>query len=252
MNFEGVGLSIAKVINENNKTEKILSVEDDEEKVKDYFKEYKCLKGEKVQQIPIKERSRDVLFVSGQSGSGKSTYSRKYIEQFHKMYKKRPVYVFSYFQEDPSLDSLKYLKRIPLNDEFASTQLSLEDFRDSLCLFDDIDCVKQKKIRDKLFNILHSLLELARHVNCTVIYLSHLSTKGHETRTILNECISSTIFPKNMNARGFKYLLESYFGLDKKQIKRIKQLKSRAVTIVKTYPNVVIYEGGAYVLECDD
>jgi len=252
MNLENIGLSVAKVINENNKTEKIISVEDDKEKVSNYFEEYKCLKGETMQQIPVKQRQRDVLFISGASGSGKSTFSRFYIEQYHKMYKKRPVYVFSYFQEDPSLDSLKYLKRIPLDSKFVSTSLELEDFKQSLCLFDDIDCVRSKPIRDKLLNILHSLLELARHVECTVLYLSHLSTKGHETRTILNECGSCTIFPKNMNSRAFKYLLESYFGMDKHQIKRIKQLKSRAVTIVKTYPNIVIYSGGCYVLKCDD
>jgi RecA-family ATPase len=254
MNFENIGLEVAKVINDNKKkdNEKILSVEDDEDKVKDYFEEYKCLKGERMQQIPIKQRERDVLFISGQSGSGKSTYSRKYIEQYHKMYKKRPVFVFSYFQDDPSLDSLKYLKRIPLDEKFVNTELVLEDFRDTLVLFDDIDCIRNKEIRTKLFNILHSLLELARHVNCTVLYLSHLSTKGHETRTILNECGSVTIFPKNMNSRAFKYLLETYFGLDKAQIKRIKQLRSRAITIVKTYPNIVIYEGGCYVLKCDD
>lgn len=249
MNFEGIGQSFAKVINENNNTEKIISVEDDREKVKDYFEEYNCLKGEKMQLLPIKQSDRSVHFISGQSGSGKSYWSRKYIEQYHKMYKKRSIYVFSYFKEDPSLDSLKYLKRIPLDNKFISTELVLEDFTDSLCLFDDIDCVRNKAIREKLFNILHSLLELGRHVHCEVLYLSHIATKGAETRSILNECCSVSIFPKKMSARSCFYLLNSYFGLDKHQIERIKQHKSRAVTIVKLYPNIVVWEGGCYVLK---
>ena len=45
-----------------------------------------------------------------------------------------------------------------------------------------------------------------------------------------------------------KYLLDSYFGLDKDQIKKIKKLNSRWVTIMKTYPMIVMYEKGAYIL----
>lgn len=251
MNFEEIGLDIAKVINTNNNKEKILSVESDEDTVKNYFDEYKCLKGEYVQLIPIKQKERGVHFISGQSGSGKSFFSRKYIEQYHKLYKKRPIYIFSYFNEDPSLDSLKYLKRIPLDNKFIETELTLDDFKNSLILFDDIDCIRNKSIKNKLFGILHSLLELGRHCNCEVLYLSHIATKGIETKCILNEATSITIFPKVMSARAFKYLLESYFGLDKNQIKHIKQLKSRAVTILKTYPNIVLYEGGAYILQTE-
>lgn len=251
MNLEDIGTPIAKVINKNNKTEKILSVESDSDKVKDYFEEYKCLKGEHVQQIPIKTKERSVSFISGKSGAGKSTFSRFYIEEYHKMYKKRPVYVFSYFQEDPSLDSLKYLKRIPLNDEFIKTTFDLEDFKESLILFDDIDTIKSKALKNKLFHILNSLLQLGRHIKCEVLYLSHITTNGCDTRIILAESTSITIFPAVMHGRSLRYLLEIYYGMSKLQIKRIKSLKSRAVTIVNTYPNICLYSGGAYVLKSD-
>jgi hypothetical protein len=253
MNFENIGLSIAKVINENNKTEKIISVESDKDKVKDYFEEYKCLKGEYIQQIPVKQNSRSVGYISGKSGSGKSTYSRKYIEQYHKMYKKRPIYVFSYFKEDPSLDSLKYIKRIPMDDKFLSTEFMLDpDFKDCLCLFDDIDLIKHKALKNKVFGILYTLLEGGRHVNCELLVLSHIGCKGGETRTQLSESTSITIFPRMINARACKYILETYMGMDKNQIKRVKQLNSRWVTVVQSYPNVVLWNGGCYVLKCDD
>ena len=249
MNLEDIGLSIALLTNKNNKKTKIVSVEDDEEKVKDYFEDYVCKKGETIQLIPIKQKERSVEFITGQSGSGKSTFAKKYFEQYHKMYKKREIYIFSYFSEDKSIDC-NYIHRIKLDDKFCQTEFHLEeDFSNSLCLFDDIDCIRSKVLRNKLVHILHSLLELGRHHNCEVCYCSHLATKKDETRIILNECSSITIFPKVMNARSMKYLLENYFGMNKDQIKRIKQLKSRAVTICKTYPNIVIYEGGAYVLK---
>jgi hypothetical protein len=252
MNFENIGCPIAKVINKNNNSEKILSVESDEEKVKNYFEEYKCLKGEHMQQIPVKTKERSVLFVSGKSGAGKSTFSRFYIEEYHKMYKKRPVYVFSYFQEDPSLDSLKYLKRIPLDDKFLQTTFALEDFAEALILFDDIDTIKSKAMKTKLFHILNSLLQLGRHTKTTILYLSHICTNGSDTRIILAESTSITIFPAVMHGRSLRYLLEMYYGFSKSQIARVKSLKSRSVTIINTYPNICLYSGGAYVLKCDD
>jgi adenosyl cobinamide kinase/adenosyl cobinamide phosphate guanylyltransferase len=251
MNLENIGLGVCKIINSNNKSEKVISVEHDKEKVDNYFEEYVCKKGEHIQLIPIKERERDVLYITGQSGSGKSTYARKFIEEYHKLYKKRPIYVFSYFQKDPSLDSLKYIKRIKLNDKFVTTDIELSDFKNSCVLFDDIDTIRCKPIRNKLMNILHSLLELGRHENVEVLYLSHIGCKGDESKSILNEMGSITIFPKIMNNRSCKYLLESYMGMDKHQIKKLKNLPSRAITIVKTYPNLVMYETGVYVLKND-
>ena len=250
MNFQNIGIDIAKVINKNNNTDKIISVEDSINKVgkENYFKEYKCKEGEKIQQIPSKNRERSCLYVTGMSGSGKTTYSKAYIDEYKKMFKKREVYVFSYFAEDKSLGNK--VKRVNL-DKLADTPLELEDMADSLVLFDDIDTIRQKSLRDRLKGILHCLLELGRHHNIEVIYISHQANKSAETKCILNEATSITIFPKVMSSKTFKYLLENYYGLDKKQMIRIKSLPSRWVTITKTYPNILLYEGGAYVLEAE-
>ena len=54
---------------------------------------------------------------------------------------------------------------------------------------------------------------------------------------------------RNAGNRSLKYLLDSYFGLDKHQINYIKNIKnSRWVTIIKTYPSVLISEQEAIVL----
>lgn len=249
MNFENVGLGIIKVINTNNKTEKIISLEDDESKVDKYFKEYKCKPGEYLQQIPIKQKERSCLYVTGMSGSGKTTYSKKYIDQYKKMYKKREVYVFSFFAEDKSLGDK--VTRIKLDDKFLNTTLHLEDMANSLVLFDDIDTIRNKPLKNKLKHILHTLLECGRHHNIEVIYISHQANKAHETKCILNECTSITVFPKVMSSKTFQYLMSSYFGFDKEQMKRLKSLPSRWVCIMKTYPNIVMYQGGCYVSEVE-
>ena len=50
------------------------------------------------------------------------------------------------------------------------------------------------------------------------------------------------LFSQNMSGKSSKYLLDQYLGLDKDQIKKIKQMKSRAITIMKTYPMILVSE----------
>jgi hypothetical protein len=45
-----------------------------------------------------------------------------------------------------------------------------------------------------------------------------------------------------MTGKSSKYLLDTYLGLDKEQIKKIKKMKSRAITIMKTYPMILVAE----------
>ena len=49
-----------------------------------------------------------------------------------------------------------------------------------------------------------------------------------------------------------KYLLDNYLGLDKQQIRKLKRLDSRWVTVIKSYPMIVIGEKQAFMLNNDD
>jgi hypothetical protein len=53
--------------------------------------------------------------------------------------------------------------------------------------------------------------------------------------------MSITVFP-NSGGRGIKYLWKEYLGLDRKTIYKLKQLKSRFITIHKHYPMTYISE----------
>jgi len=68
----------------------------------------------------------------------------------------------------------------------------------------------------------------------------------------LNEAHSVTVFPHSLGGRSLKYLLENYFGLDRFQIKKLKTLSSRWVTIVKSFPMVVLSEKECFVLNLPD
>ena len=242
LNFDDCGKMVAKV---NDKKVLYLNASPIEGGVDEY-----CCKGDHcIQAIPDKETERSVLYITGQSGSGKSYYTSQYIKEYHKMYPKRDVFIFSSLADDSTLDKLKYLKRIKIKEQtFLSAELGASDFKDSLCIFDDVDVISNKEIKAKVFKLLNEMLEIGRHFSISVIFTSHNATMGLDTKRILNECHSVTIFPRNLGGKTAKYLLDSYLGVDKDQIKRIKKVNSRWVTILKTYPQMCLSEKCAWVL----
>ena len=68
----------------------------------------------KFQQVANTSKERDILYITGCSGSGKSTHTRKFIEELRKGKKDIPIYLFSSLPDDESLDSVK-----PKKDDFG-------------------------------------------------------------------------------------------------------------------------------------
>ena len=219
-----------------------------DDKANNSIDHYECDYNETIQQIPDKETERSILSITGPSGSGKSYYTKNYILEYKKMFSKNNIYVFSSLDSDETLDKIPKIKRIKFTDKFLSYDFKIIDFKDSLVIFDDVDAETNKLKKIKIFAILTMILNTGRHVRCSVVYTSHLSCAGNETKLILSECHSVTIFVKNMGNRSLKYLLDSYFGLDKHQIDYVKKINSRWVTLVKTYPSILISEKEAIVL----
>jgi len=204
-----------------------------------------------MQHMPHTSNERQILYITGASGSGKSYYVNKYSNEYHKKFKNNPIYLFSSVNDDISL-KIPDLKKIRLDETFLNSELTASDFKDSLVIFDDTDVISNKSILKKVNNILNIILQTGRHHKTSVIYTSHTSCNGASTKIILNEAHSITIYPTGLGGRSLKYMLDSYFGLDKEQIRKIKRINSRWVTIIKSYPMIVLYEKGAYVLNDKD
>ena len=112
-------------------------------------KSFTCEDDEKVEQIPNILKERDVVYCSGMSGSGKSFCIKKFAQWYQKLYKDREIYLFSGIEKDSgSLDQIKNLKRVKIfEDGFLDSEFSLEDFKDSLVIFDDLEMINDKKLR---------------------------------------------------------------------------------------------------------
>ena len=127
----------------------------------------------------------------------------------------------------------------------------MEEFKNSLVIFDDVDNISDKLLKKKVWAYMNSMLQVGRHHKISMAITFHVSAAGNDTKMIINEATSITWFGATVGGRNLKYMLDSYLGLDKEQIKKIKKLNSRWTTVVKTYPKVILSEKDCYILRND-
>jgi GTPase SAR1 family protein len=207
---------------------------------------------QKFQQVPDTTSERDILYVTGPSGSGKSTYVVNYCNEYKKKYPKRPIFVLSSLTEDETLDKVKGLRRIKLDEKMFEEPLEADMFEESCVIADDTDVISDKKIREAVITLINQILEIGRHFKTTLIMTNHLATAGRDTRRILNEAKTITYFPSSGSSHGIKYLLTEYCGISKKDMLRAKKAGSRWVTIFKNYPCVMMGEKFMFQPDCED
>ena len=204
----------------------------------------------KFQLVPNPKTERHILYITGPSGSGKSTFARKYLEEYKKAFKDNPIYLFSSLPDDESLGSVQP-KRLRLDESLYLDPIPIKDFAKSVVIFDDIDVISDKKIREAVYNTLNQVLEIGRHFSITCLVTNHLPSNRSDTRRILNECHSFTYFPRSSSAK-IKYVLTEYLGLDKRQISAFKKMHSRWVCIIKNYPGIFVSEREIGLLDPND
>ena len=245
-NLDKIGRPIARIDGGKN-DKKIISLSDADES--NGFKNIRLKEG-KFSHIPNTDQVRDILYITGPSGSGKSWYANTYIKNYKKTYPKNNIYMFSPVVEDESISS--DIKRVKLDDRMVTDPLKIGELAESLVIFDDIDVIKDKKLREAIYALLNEVLEVGRHIKVSCIITNHLPTNGKETRRMLNEAHAITYFPAAGSKVQLNRLLEQYIGMDKKDIKKAKQSGSRWVTVFKNYPQFVMTENEMYLLSTDD
>lgn len=255
LNFESIGIPVADIRHKDHKkktTQIAMASPEEMGDVRHPFQKYD-LKDSRGADFNFEcaintDTERQIIYVSGASGSGKSYWCRMYAEKYKKAFPKREIYLFSSIAEDSSIDKIKDLHRIKLSPSLLEDDISAEDFKDSLVILDDCDTIMDKKLRKKILDIQGSILQTGRHWNVSAIITSHVACNGVETRLVLNESHIIVAFPHGMTGRALSYLLEAYIGLDKSQVKKIKQLQGRAVCFIKAYPKVVVSDKEVFLL----
>lgn len=136
------------------------------------------------------------------------------------MFPKNEIYLLTSIKTDEkekgSIDRIKNLKKIEVDEDFLESDLDINDFANSLVIFDDIDTMKPI-FRSKCNYYMDMILETGRHKSISCFYCVHLPTKGLETKRILNESHYIFFKPNSLLENSKRYFMEKYLGLNKQQ-----------------------------------
>lgn len=200
-------------------------------------------------------KKREVWYIAGASGSGKSHIAKGIAEQYMKQFPDRDVYLVSKLEADDTLDSMKgrqciRLKPDKLVEKPIKTTEDLKMLSDSLVIFDDYDTFqgKEQKVIQQLID---DIAIMGRHENITMLCLTHYLTNYSKTRLLLTEATHIVVYPLSTGAHALNYLLKTYLGLEKDEISQIRRGGSRWVCLYKNYPNYCITETEAFLLHED-
>lgn len=196
----------------------------------------------KFQQLP--NRNSRVLFIAGPAGSGKSTYTGKYVEEYIRDFPNTPLFLFSMVNGDVAFKNLNFT-RILMDEDLVKEPLQANEFPDNcLIVMDDIDTCSDDKLQKSIYNLCAQVLEIGRHKNIQIIITSHLILGNNRkmSKTIMNELKSFTFFPHACSGQQLSYVLKTYFSCTSKQALAISKIESRWITILKQYPPLLLSE----------
>ena len=236
------GRPIAKIINkETGKTKEYVYVDEDYEKgesIINLTKNYKF--------IPL--ASDRVTYLAAPSGCGKSYLVGQMLKEIRKKDKDIPIFIFSPFEEDKSLDQASGLEYIKCDETLLNEPIDVQkSFVNCVVVFDDIESVDNLRVVKKLRELRDQTLEIGRHFNTKVIATNHLISDYKNTRKLLNESQAVIIYPKGNSYHNKKYL-KHHCGLDDKQCNQILNCNSRYLFIHKTHPQYFITEQSIFLL----
>ena len=251
LNLEGVGHPIMKIKGGKNNNKIVYvnpnfndNTHKDTKKIKNAFHKIELGDGEEFVPVPNNKINRNVNYIAGQSGSGKTYYTKLVVKELLKQKPDIPVYLFSPFDEDESLDEINP-QRVEIGMDLVTDPIDPKELKNSCVIFDDIDSIKLKtkketrEVKEAIHMLLHQCLEIGRHYNIDVIQTNHLLCNGNETKRILNESHHITFFPHSCGRMSAKRLCEEYGGIDMDTLKKIKKMKTRWTTIHKNFPIMV-------------
>lgn len=184
-------------------------------------------------------KKREVWYIAGASGSGKSYIAKGLGEYYQKLFPDRSVYLISKLEEDSgTLDKMKpAAKRINIQ-SLIDDYPDLDEFKNCMVIFDDYDTFTgpAEKVVHKLID---DLATMGRHTNTTMLCLSHYLTNYKKTRLLLNEATHIVVYPMATSYHALSYLLKTHIGMGKEDLRDIRKL-GRWVCVYKHFPQFLV------------
>jgi hypothetical protein len=203
-----------------------------------------------LQKVPSYEE-RECIFVTGASGAGKSTWTGQYAREYKRKYPNNNLVLFCPKLDDPALNELNPIRINLCEQNFIDpeTKLNIDELENTLCIFDDIEGIADKQIKDAVQSLRDQILVIGRSKHISCVTISHLITDHKNTRYSIMESQFVVFFPAGGTNMQITRFLKSYCGLDRNAIHRIlRETPSRYIILHKMYPFYVIAKDMAYML----
>ena len=192
-------------------------------------------------------KTREVWYVAGPSGSGKSYIARGLAMEYHSQFPDRPIYLLSKLSEDSTLDKLKYLVRIDPSKLVENPITDLDMLKDCMLIADDVDTFDKEtdKVVQKLID---DIATMGRHSNTTLLFLTHYLSNYKKSRLLLMEATHFVLYPMSTGSHAFNYTMKTYLGIDKEEATSIRKAGSRWVCLKKSFPQYMVTEHSAKIM----
>lgn len=185
------------------------------------------------------------FYTFGPCGSGKS-YAIERLLKIRQQYfnDKRKIYTFN-----PCPDDYQWLKtkgqapviEIPLRDLEECDVPPIEEFANSIIIFDDVFYIADRSVRKKVIDFMNEVLTTGRHYGPISTFITaHVGADGPVTKHCINEATHIMLF-RGGNAAQKKYIYETKIGIDdKKKIQELTKDKGRYVLVHTNFPKYII------------
>ena len=172
--------------------------------------------------IDVANNQRSATFISGISGSGKSTAAVNLIRRIREVrkYKNKPVAVFSTrVIDDPAYEGLGNIDYISFEDD-QFLALDVDELHGRIVVFDDYENIPDKHLRSHCMNFIKDVLERTRKVEVDVIIINHVTQNYQQTKGLIFECDT---FYLNIaqNRNSSRRFLNAYVDIDKTMINEL-------------------------------
>lgn len=167
------------------------------------------------------EKSRVTGLITGGAGTGKGLAIKMLVPQYIAMYN-QPVYYICMtdMKDDISVRDLNMTQL----DIDSVVDNNVEDFADSLVVFDDIDKADNHK---ELVRLIDKIVKLGRKFGVSLIYSSHLKT--HAKETTVNEGLD--FYVTNNKALHNNRALSLYLNIDKNALDSVGEFNNAYIFV---------------------
>jgi hypothetical protein len=201
--------------------------------------------------LPGEKAFRQVYHLAARSDAGKSTWSAKLMRLWKherkKLGLKEDIYIFSRVEADNAYSSLGAVNVI-IDEELIQYPIDPKtELQDCLVVFDDIDKILDKKLREYMCDLRNGILQTGAHTGTYVINTCHHMRDWANTRDAMNEAHMVTVFPVADKLKIKEFMIEK-LGVTRQKAEYIVNLPTRWLTFNVLIPSYVVYEHGVIIL----